>query len=144
MYEFDLISDHQIDPAESTTTSTSSSSLSGTTSTTLPTPILVTTVAPLSPADAGVLALGEQINAQSDDLVATLIAGDDGVIDRADYSWDAPSASVVVSAALSPTYTDSPDTAAWIIARDRNGSVGPPEPVPRRGHHDPPPLGHHR
>ena len=64
-------------------------------------------------------AYGELINAESEDLVANLISGDDGVVESAEYSWDGPSATVILSATLSPTYTNSVDTAAWIIARDR-------------------------
>ena len=119
VYEFEVVSDHQIDPAEATTTVATESTVSRATTTELPTPILVTTVAPLTQADQDLLAYGEQINAESEDLLANLTSGDDGVVEAAEYSWDAPSATVILSATLSPTYTNSPDTAAWIIARDR-------------------------
>jgi hypothetical protein len=119
VYEFVIVSDHQIDPAETTTTLSPSSTVSRATTTALPTPIIVTTVVPLTQADADLLAYGERINAESADLVANLVSGADGIVESADYSWDAQSATVVLSATLSPTYTDSPDTAAWIIARDR-------------------------
>ena len=119
VYEFVLVSDHQIDPAEATTTVAASSTVSRATTTVLPTPVIVTTVVPLSQADQALLAFGEQINADSAGLVANLVAGDDGIVETAEYWWDPQSATVVLSATLSPSYTNSPDTAAWIIARDR-------------------------
>jgi hypothetical protein len=117
IYEFVVISDHHIDPVDPAVASTDPQP--STVATTLPVPILVTTTEPLSLADAAILALGEQINEDSDDLVQTLMADDDGFIEQAGYSWDPQSATVTVSATLSPTYTDGVDTAAWIIARDR-------------------------
>ena len=119
VYEFEIISDHPIDPAETTTTVAPTSTVSRATTTALPTVIIVTTTAPLTPADTALLAFGEQINAESPDLVANLISGDDGIVESAEYAWDPSTATVTLSATLSPTYTDSPDTAAWIIARDR-------------------------
>jgi hypothetical protein len=114
-YEFEIVSDHQVgSTGAATTTSAVRSS-----TTTLPTPILVTTSAPLSPADAGLLSFGAQINANSADLVDNLISGGDGIVESAEYSWDGQSATVVLEATLSPTYTNGLDTAAWIIARDR-------------------------
>ena len=76
-------------------------------------------MAQLSQADRDLLAYGDLINQDSEELVANLISGDDGVVESAEYSWDAATATVILSATLSPTYTNSLDTAAWIIARDR-------------------------
>ncbi len=117
IYEFVVISDHHIDPVDSAIPSTEPQTNAGTT--TLPVPVLVTTTAPPSFADAAILALGEQINEDSDDLVQTLMAADDGFIEQAGYAWNPQSATVSVSATLSPAYTAGVDTAAWIIARDR-------------------------
>jgi hypothetical protein len=116
IYEFVVISDHHIDPVDSAAPSTDPPHANVTT---LPVPVLVTTTAPLSLADAAILALGEQINENQDDLVQTLMATEDGVVQEAAYSWDPESATVSVSATLSPTYNAGIDTAAWIIARDR-------------------------
>ena len=120
VYEFELVSDHQIDTTEVTTTTVPpTSAVSRATTTVLPTPIIVTTVAQLSQADRDLLAYGDLINQDSEELVTNLISGDDGVVERAEYSWDPETATVKLSATLSPTYTNSLDTAAWIIARDR-------------------------
>ncbi len=120
VYEFELVSDHQIDTTEVTTTTVPpTSAVSRATTTILPTPIIVTTVAQLSQADRDLLAYGDLINQDSEELVTNLISGDDGVVERAEYSWDPETATVKLSATLSPTYTNSLDTAAWIIARDR-------------------------
>jgi hypothetical protein len=117
IYEFVIISDHHIDPVDSAVPSTELSTNAG--ATTLPVPVLVTTTAPLSLTDAAILALGEQINDDSEDLVKTLMADDDNFIEQADYAWDPLSATVTVSATLSRSYAAGVDTAAWIIARDR-------------------------
>lgn len=112
VYEFEIISDHQVGADEPTLSDPRSST------TTLPTPILITTVAPLSRADTDLLAYGAQIDADAVDLVGNLIA-DDGIVASADYSWDSQSATVRVSSALAPTYANGRDAAAWIISRDR-------------------------
>jgi hypothetical protein len=74
--------------------------------TTLPVPVLVTTTAPHSLADAAIVAMGEQINKDSADLVQTLMAADDSFIEPAGYAWDLQSATVSVSATLSPAATE--------------------------------------
>ena len=83
IYEFAIISDHHIDPVDSAVPSTDPQT--GTGATTLPVPVLITTTAPLSLADAAILALGEQIDEDSDDLVQTLMASDAGFIQQAGY-----------------------------------------------------------
>ena len=89
VYEFELVSDHQIDTTEVTTTTVPpTSAVSRATTTILPTPIIVTTVAQLSQADRDLLAYGDLINQDSQELVTNLISGDDGVVERAEYSWD--------------------------------------------------------
>jgi hypothetical protein len=117
IYEFVVISDHYIDPIDSAGSTADPQAAPATT--TLPVPVLVTTSAPLSLADAAILSLGEQINQDSDDLVQTLMADDDGFIEQAAYAWDRQTAAVTVTATLSPAYVAGVDTAAWIIARDR-------------------------
>ena len=111
VYEFEIISDHQIGSDETTPTDP------GPSTTALPTPVLITT-APLSQADADLLAYGAQIDEDAVELIGNLIS-DDGIVASADYSWDRQTATVRVTTTLAPTYVDGLDAAAWVIARDR-------------------------
>ena len=126
VYTFDVISDFVIAADDSPSpigsepdSSPPDSSSVGETTTTLPTPFIVTTSTPLTEADQELIGFAEQINEDADELVQTLVSGNDGVVESAEYSWDSPTATVKLSATLSPTYTSGVDTAAWIIARDR-------------------------
>jgi hypothetical protein len=117
VYEFELISDHQVGAVAPTTPT--SSTVSSASTTTLPVPVIITTAAPLTAADTDLLAYGEQINAGSAAFVDNLIGGGEGVVEAADYGWNGATATVTFTATLSPSSNDSPDVAAWIIARDR-------------------------
>ena len=86
VYEFEIISDHQIGSDETTPTDP------GPSTTALPTPVLITT-APLSQADADLLAYGAQIDEDAVELIGNLIS-DDGIVASADYSWDRQTATV--------------------------------------------------
>ena len=119
VYEFELVSDHEVEAADATTTTAPPPETSGPTTTSFPTPFLVTTVAPLTPADSDILARGEQINQDAQGVVDNLIAGDEDLIEGAAYSWDDATATVTLSVTFSPSYTYPLDTAAWILARDR-------------------------
>jgi hypothetical protein len=117
VYDFELVSDHQVTSADTTPAASSTTGPSSTT--TLPTPVIVTTTGPLTSADRELLAHGEQINEDADALVATLLGEEDSVIASAEYSWDATTTTVVLTVTLGPTYENSASTMAWILSRDR-------------------------
>jgi hypothetical protein len=119
VYEFELVSDHQIGAAESTTTSTSTTSTTSTTAPSLPSVFLVTTTAAPTAADTELLAFGDSINAGAQDFVDNLTAGDEDLIETAAYSWDPATATVRLAVTFAPSYSYPLDTAAWIFARDR-------------------------
>ena len=112
IYEFEIVSDQQIGTDETPSTD------AGASTTTLPTPVLITTVAPLSRPDVDLLAFGARINHDAAAYVSTLTA-DDGIVESAAYSWDTESATVAVSSTLAPTSANGLDAAAWVITRDR-------------------------
>jgi hypothetical protein len=120
VYEFELVSDQLIQPGAATTstTSTTTSSTPATT-TSLPPVFIVTTTAAPTPADTELLAFGDSINAEAQDFVDNLTAGDEDLIESATYSWDPATATVSLDVAFAPSYAYPLDTAAWIFARDR-------------------------
>jgi hypothetical protein len=133
VYEFELVSDHAISPADTSPTTTTTTTTPGTT-TTLPTPVLITTPTPLSVADAAVLAFGASVNEDSEAFVDNLVNGDDALVESADYHWDPATATVVLSVTLEPTLSQSTDLAAWVIARDRAVALwGPDTPFRAAG-----------
>jgi len=79
----------------------------------------VTTTAAPTPADTELLAFGDSINAEAQDFVDNLTAGDEDLIESATYSWDSATATVSLGVAFAPSYAYPLDTAAWILARDR-------------------------
>jgi hypothetical protein len=133
IYEFELVSDHAISPADTAPTTTTTTTTPGTT-TTLPTPVLITTPTPLSVADAAVLAFGASVNQDSEAFVGNLVGGDETLVESADYHWDPATATVVLSVTLDPTLAQSTDLAAWVIARDRAAALwGPDTPFRAEG-----------
>jgi hypothetical protein len=125
VYEFELVSDQLIEPGAATTTSTTSTSSTTTSSTTpaattsLPPVFIVTTTAAPTPADTELLAFGDSINAEAQDFVDNLTAGDEDLIESATYSWDPAATTVRLEVTFAPSYAYPLDTAAWIFARDR-------------------------
>jgi hypothetical protein len=122
VYEFELVSDQRIEPGDATTTSTTTTSTTTTTpasTTSLPPVFIVTTTAPTTPTDTELLAFGDSINADAQDFVDNLSAGDEDLIERATYAWDSATATVRLDVTFAPSYSYPIDTAAWIFARDR-------------------------
>jgi hypothetical protein len=119
VYEFELISDHELGSTDTSPPTTLASTTSGGPTTTLPTPVLITTTVPLSDADRQLLAYGEQVNAEADAFVDTLLEGQDGVIATAEYRWDAPTTTVFLTVALGDSYVGESSTMGWILSRDR-------------------------
>jgi hypothetical protein len=119
VYEFVLVSDHRITAADTTPTTTLPATTAPRATTSLPTPVLVTTTVPLSEADRRLLAYGEQINADADEFVDTLVGDTDSVISSAEYSWDAATTTVALTVTLSSSFQRSDSTMAWILSQDR-------------------------
>jgi hypothetical protein len=122
VYEFELVSDQLILPGEETTTSSTTTTTPPTSppsTTSLPPVFIVTTTAAPTPADTELLAFGDSINADAQDFVDNLTAGDEDLIESASYSWDPATATVRLAVTFAPSYSYPIDTAAWIFARDR-------------------------
>jgi hypothetical protein len=122
VYEFELVSDQQIQPGDATTTTSTTTTTPPTTpasTTSLPPVFIVTTTAAPTPADSELLAFGDSINADAQDFVDNLAAGDEDLIQSATYSWDPATATVLLDVTFAPSYSYPIDTAAWIFARDR-------------------------
>jgi hypothetical protein len=122
VYEFELVSDQLILPVEDTTTTSTTTTTPPTTpasTTSLPPVFIVTTTAARTPADTELLAFGDSINADAQNFVDNLTAGDEDLIESATYSWDPATATVRLAVTFAPSYSYPIDTAAWIFARDR-------------------------
>jgi hypothetical protein len=119
VYEFELVGDQPIRAAEATTSTSTTTSTTSTTTPSLPSVFIVTTTAAPTPADAALLAFGDSINAEAQDFVDNLTAGDEDLIETAAYSWDPSTATVRLAVTFAPSYSYPLDTAAWIFARDR-------------------------